>query len=342
PWGDNPVVRYFYDGLNRRVKKDLTSGTDVIYLYDGWRCIEEREDDGGAWEARRQYVYGGTYIDEPLIFDKDTDGDGDCTDAGGSSRFFYCQQANFNVVALAESDGDVVEKIKYDPYGEYTFILDGSTGNTLLFQGQRYDAESGLYYFRNRYLSPVLGSFLQRDPHEYGDGMHLYLFAHDAPVGRRDPLGLWELKWKKPLTGWELYYMLPAQVEPGFIDCGDLEGGMSSVVCLFTKTFRYHFERKGNFKVCQCDLDVIHGDIRYTGEKFEVRKIDFKLGIPLGYGQEVEVSLGHWVYWTDYEMGDKRREARRGECLKLRPRPEFEGEPAPGERDKAKAVGCPE
>jgi len=27
PWGDNPVVRYFYDGLNRRVKKDGSSGS---------------------------------------------------------------------------------------------------------------------------------------------------------------------------------------------------------------------------------------------------------------------------------------------------------------------------
>jgi len=41
-------------------------------------------------------VYGGTYIDEVLIFDKDTDGDGDCTDAGGSERYFYSQQANWN------------------------------------------------------------------------------------------------------------------------------------------------------------------------------------------------------------------------------------------------------
>ena len=98
---------------NRLVKKHLTSGTDTIYLYDGWRCIEEREWDTNlegeqddAWEPRRQYVYGGIYIDhaaarlrqasEPLIFDKDTDSDGNCTDFGGdpigANRYFYCQQ----------------------------------------------------------------------------------------------------------------------------------------------------------------------------------------------------------------------------------------------------------
>ena len=102
------VVQYEYDGLNRRVKKDLASGTDVVYLYDGWQVVEEREWDAGdsAWEARRQFVWGGLYIDEALLFDKDTDSDGDCTEgSGGSSRYLYAQQANFNVVALTDSAG---------------------------------------------------------------------------------------------------------------------------------------------------------------------------------------------------------------------------------------------
>jgi len=119
------VVEYYYDGLNRRVKKDLAAGTDVIYLYDGWQVLEEREWDSAdsRWEPRRQYVEGGTYIDEHLIFDKDTDDDGDCTDAGGSERYFYCQQANWNVVAVTDSNGDTVEKVKYDPYGEATVTV---------------------------------------------------------------------------------------------------------------------------------------------------------------------------------------------------------------------------
>ena len=37
------VVTYYHDGKNRRVKKDIASGTDVIYLYDGWQVLEERE-----------------------------------------------------------------------------------------------------------------------------------------------------------------------------------------------------------------------------------------------------------------------------------------------------------
>jgi len=126
-----------------------------------------------------------------LIFDKDKDDDGDCTDdpGTGSDRYFYCQQANYNVVALTDDTGTVVEKVAYDPYGEHILTLDGSTGNTLLFQGRRWDSEADLYYFRNRSYSPRLGRFLQRDPTGYGDGMNLYRYERCSPVCCLDPSG---------------------------------------------------------------------------------------------------------------------------------------------------------
>ncbi len=194
------VVEYYYDGLNRRVKKDLATGTDVIYLYDGWQVLEEREWDTNGegaeddkWEPRRQYVYGATYIDEVLIFDKDTDDDGDCVDGGGSSRHFYCQQANWNVVAVTDSSGDTDEKIKYDSYGEATVTVQGghsATGNPYLFQSRRWDDEVDLYYFRNRVYSPVLGRFLQRDPIISVIVTNLYQYGLSVPTYYVDPFGL--------------------------------------------------------------------------------------------------------------------------------------------------------
>jgi RHS repeat-associated protein len=57
-----------------------------------------------------------------------------------------------------------------------------------LFTGQRYDSETGFYYFRNRYYDPELGRFISRDPLGYVDGMSLYA-GYFAPHGL-DPLGL--------------------------------------------------------------------------------------------------------------------------------------------------------
>ena len=128
-----PIVRYYYDGLNRLVKKDLTAGdtNDRIFLYDGWRRVRDYKLVDTAWQPTREYIWGGTYIDELLAFSDDTDGDGMFDDAGGSERYLVCQQANYNVVAVVKaSTAAVVEKIEYDPYGAFTiWSQSGKTGD---------------------------------------------------------------------------------------------------------------------------------------------------------------------------------------------------------------------
>ena len=168
-----------------------------------WRVLEEREWDTNGegaeddkWEPRRQYVYGSICIDEVLILDKDTD-DGDCTDGGGSSRHFYTQQANWNVVAVTDSFGDAAEKVAYDPYGEATVTVQGghsSTGSPYLFQGRSWDEEVDLYYFRNRLLNPSLGRWLTRDPAQGGANVSLYSYARGQPNSSTDPAGLWAIR----------------------------------------------------------------------------------------------------------------------------------------------------
>ena len=187
------IVRYYYDGLNRLAKKDLTSGEDVIYLYDGWRRVRDYKLDG-TWKPVREYIWGGTYIDELLAFSDDTDADGYFDDDGGSERYIVCQQANFNVVAVVKaSTAAIVEKITYDPYGGAEVVVQPSqqaTGNVVLFQGREWDDDADLYYFRNRWYSPRLGRFMQRDPMGYVDGASLYELASSEPVNKVDPLGL--------------------------------------------------------------------------------------------------------------------------------------------------------
>jgi RHS repeat-associated protein len=58
-----------------------------------------------------------------------------------------------------------------------------------MFQGQRYDEESGLYYFKNRYYDPETGRFITRDPSGMVDGPNLYAFVNNNPINYVDPLG---------------------------------------------------------------------------------------------------------------------------------------------------------
>ena len=74
-------------------------------------------------------------------------------------------------------------------YGEFGAPGAGSA-LTYRFVGYRYDTETGLYYVRARYYSPVLGRFLQTDPIGLGGGTNLYAYVGNDPVNGTDPSGL--------------------------------------------------------------------------------------------------------------------------------------------------------
>lgn len=57
------------------------------------------------------------------------------------------------------------------------------------FQGQYFDAETGLHYNRFRYYDPDVGRFISQDPIGLAGGDNLYAYAPN-PTGWVDPLGL--------------------------------------------------------------------------------------------------------------------------------------------------------
>ncbi|MEB6334254.1 RHS repeat-associated core domain-containing protein [Serratia rhizosphaerae] len=59
--------------------------------------------------------------------------------------------------------------------------------NPLRFQGQYFDAETGLHY--NRYYDPQTGSYISQDPIGLVGGMNPYRYAPN-PLGWADPWGL--------------------------------------------------------------------------------------------------------------------------------------------------------
>ena len=80
--------------------------------------------------------------------------------------------------------------------------------NNLRSAGQYHDDETGLYYNLNRYYDPKTGRYLRTDP--FGEGLNLYAYVFNNPVGLIDPLGLcavrtawdhWPEFWKVLLSG---------------------------------------------------------------------------------------------------------------------------------------------
>jgi RHS repeat-associated protein len=156
----------------------------------------------------QQYVFG-RYIDEPLVLDRNLTGGTQAT-GPGNQRLFYHQNKQHSIFALTDITGKIVEGYQYKGYGTPTVFDSSNNGvvtfgsndmvtvggasafrNPYAFTGRRYDPESGLYYYRNRYMSPDQGRFISRDPIGYqGGSVSLYEYVANRPSSLLDPSGL--------------------------------------------------------------------------------------------------------------------------------------------------------
>jgi RHS repeat-associated protein len=76
----------------------------------------------------------------------------------------------------------------YDPYGS-TSVTGTSNGNEFQYTGRESEG-NGLYFYRARYYSPLLGRFISQDPLGFagGDG-NLYAYVFGDPINFFDPSG---------------------------------------------------------------------------------------------------------------------------------------------------------
>ena len=93
-------------------------GMEYHYYWDtGWRLLEMQN---GSDKTLKQYVWGIRHVDELVQLGVNTDPstESDCED------FYYAtQNANFNVIGLADTSGELVERYEYTPYGRCTVYL---------------------------------------------------------------------------------------------------------------------------------------------------------------------------------------------------------------------------
>jgi RHS repeat-associated protein len=165
------TANYVYDPMHRQAQKTVGPAL-TRFIYDGNNRIADY--DGSSGTLLNRYVNVG--IDEPIIQ----------IAAGGTVSFFHQDRQN-SVISHTNSSGAIVNKYSYSPFGESASVSSSGFGYT----GQRYDSETGLYYYKARYYSPKLGRFLQCDPIGYeGGDLNLYAYVRNAPLNFRDPLGL--------------------------------------------------------------------------------------------------------------------------------------------------------
>ncbi|PWK42526.1 RHS repeat-associated core domain-containing protein [Pseudomonas sp. OV226] len=169
---------YRYDAFGRRIRKTV-DGKTTEFFWQGDHLIAEHSQ-----EHHRSYLYEpGTF--RPLAM---LDGKG----PRQACPFYYQLDHLGTPQELTDYSGDIIWAAQYTAYGRLTRLNRDThqvLDQPLRFQGQYFDAETGLHYNRHRYYNPDIGRYLTPDPSGLAGGINGYQYTRN-PTGWVDPLGL--------------------------------------------------------------------------------------------------------------------------------------------------------
>ncbi|MEJ7593072.1 MAG: RHS repeat-associated core domain-containing protein, partial [Planctomycetaceae bacterium] len=122
-----------------------------------------------------------------------------------NERRYATQDGNWNTVAICDITGSVTERYAYSAYGTPVFMTgagvvqsSSAVGFETLYAGYRFDgATPQMYYVRNRFLLPMIGTWNRRDPLGYVGDLNLQLYVRLQLIQKFDPFGLFDEIWKQ-------------------------------------------------------------------------------------------------------------------------------------------------
>ena len=111
--------------------------------------------------------------------------------ANASERVQWYLTDHLNSVRLVlDETGAVLDQIAYDAFGNIVAQLNPLLANPILFASREFDAETGLYYHRARYLDPSTGRWTTQDPLGFAAGdANLYRYVGNRATLATDPSG---------------------------------------------------------------------------------------------------------------------------------------------------------
>lgn len=189
-----------YDAFGRRkVRKDYGwSGSawkltnEVRYVYDGMLVVQERDTNNIALVSYTRgndlsgSLQGAGGIGGLLA--RTENGRLAVGDAGAHA--YYHADGNGNVTAMVNTNGIIVARYNYDPYGNLLGMAGPlAEANTYRFSSKEYLLNAGLYYYGFRFYEPNAQRWLNRDPIGERGGVNLFEFADTDPANTIDSWG---------------------------------------------------------------------------------------------------------------------------------------------------------
>lgn len=176
-------IQYRYDYFGRRASK-VVDGITTQFVYDGDDLVAENSTSGD-----RRYLFGPG-VDEPLAA------------STPDGLFYYVIDGLGSVSLLTDGTGAVTSSYIYDAWGVTVAAVD-TIAQPFVFQG-RERGETGLLFYRGRYLEPSTGRFLSEDPFRQHRTKEAYRFVRSRPTSYVDPFGTtwWDKTYGFPPTFW--------------------------------------------------------------------------------------------------------------------------------------------
>lgn len=182
----NVSYKYNIDGI--RISKSVNN-IETKYYLEGNNIIYEQKGDNLIY-----YLYDFTGV-IGLMYNY--------------LRYYFEKNLFGDIVAILDSDFNVVARYEYDAWGKILSIKD-SDGNVITdenhiaylnpfrYRSYYYDNETELYYLNNRYYNPTWGRFLNADSYSVNISnvcdTNMFSYVSNNPISRVDSSGkFWDV-----------------------------------------------------------------------------------------------------------------------------------------------------
>ena len=182
---------YTYDDFYRTVKAETFDGNIQINDYDAEGLRHEMEENGRLvqfiFNTEREVVtetegnVTNRLIRGSALIARTTDAE--CA----RTYYHYASDEMGSITHLTDADGKVLNRYGYDAWG-VSVVCEEQVENRFRYTGEQFDAITKQYYLRARFYNPVIARFTQEDTYR-GDGLNLYAYCANNPVGYVDPSG---------------------------------------------------------------------------------------------------------------------------------------------------------
>jgi RHS repeat-associated protein len=180
-------LEYTYDAFDRRIRKSVDTtpndgldGLVMQFVYDREDVILDFVDaDGSGPQASAvdRYYLHWPDIDQILAQEK----------PGQRTEWVFVDHLG-SVRDIVTNDG-LANHLHLDSLGKLLSQTNTLLDSRYMFTGREYDAESGLHYYRTRYLDSGAGRFLSEDGVGLAFSTNLHPYVNNSPVDFVDPTG---------------------------------------------------------------------------------------------------------------------------------------------------------